>query len=74
MKWLFISPLLRNFAVPITYIQSSDTLRSKGFTALDCAVCRCFVIVCDWRPTIKSGAVFYCPPTYVFGFYVFFIG
>nr|DAL77614.1 MAG TPA: hypothetical protein [Caudoviricetes sp.] len=32
------------------------------------------MIVCDWRPTIGSGAVFYCPPTYVFCYSVFFIG
>lgn len=57
---LVISPLLRSFALPTTYTRR-ETRRSKGFTALDCAVSRVFVIVCGWRLYYQVGCCFYCP-------------
>jgi hypothetical protein len=74
---LSISPLLRKFALPITYNKDA-THSGKGITALDYAVCCVFVIVCDWRLLQSVGGCFLLPSDktilVILFFYIIFIG
>lgn len=58
MKWLFISPLLRNFAVPTTYTETRDTAVKRLYSPRLRGVSR-FVIVCGWRLYYQVGGCFF---------------